>query len=119
MNAKQVEFHHGVLPQCLAALCHEQCEQSVSSVQKCHGYAMSCVSVQLPNQSETPMVQQGSQLSEWTEGLRTSAVLWQWPQVLQLSEWTEGLGIPAMLWQWLQGLRLSEWTEGLGIPAML
>ena len=23
---KQVEFHHGVLPQCLAALCHEQCE---------------------------------------------------------------------------------------------
>ena len=41
---KQVD--HGVLPQCLAALCHEQCEQSVSSVQKCHDYAMSCVSVQ-------------------------------------------------------------------------
>ncbi len=40
---KQVD--HGVLPQCLAALCHEQCEQSVSSVQKCHDYAMSCVSV--------------------------------------------------------------------------
>ena len=33
--AKQVEFHHGVLPQCLAALCHEMCEQSVSSAQKC------------------------------------------------------------------------------------
>ena len=43
---KQVEFHHDVLPQCLAALYHEQCEQSVSSVQKCRGYAMSCVSVQ-------------------------------------------------------------------------
>ena len=43
---KHVEFHHGVLPQCLAALCHEQCEQGVPSVQKCHDYAMSCVSVQ-------------------------------------------------------------------------
>ena len=42
---KEVEFHHGVLPKCLAALCHEQCEQSVPSVQKCHDYAMSCVSV--------------------------------------------------------------------------
>ena len=71
---KQVEFHHGVLPQCLAALCHEQCEQSVSPVQKCHDYAMSCVSVQCIQepikvtkiQSETPIVQQGSQLSEWT-----------------------------------------------------
>ena len=41
---KQVD--HGVLRQCLAALCHEQCEQSVSIVQKCHDYAMSCVSVQ-------------------------------------------------------------------------
>ena len=43
---KQVEFHQGVLPQCLAALCHEKCEQSASSVQKCHDYAMSCESVQ-------------------------------------------------------------------------
>ena len=42
---KEVEFHHGVLPQCLAALCHEQCEQGVPSVQKCHYYAMSCVSL--------------------------------------------------------------------------
>ena len=41
---KQVD--HGVLPQCLAALCHEQCEQSMSSVQKCHDYPMSYVSVQ-------------------------------------------------------------------------
>ena len=41
---KQVD--HGVLPQCLAALRYEQCEQSVSSVQKCHDYAMSSVSVQ-------------------------------------------------------------------------
>ena len=31
-------------------------------------------------------------------------MLWQWPQGLQLSEWTEGLRISAMLWQWLQGL---------------
>ena len=46
-----------------------------------------------------------------TEGLRTLAFLWQWPQSLQLSEWTEGLRIPAMLWQWPQGLQLSEWTE--------
>ena len=106
--AKQVEFHHGVLPQCLAALCHEKCEQSASSVQKCHDYAMSCVSVQCIQelikvnqiQSETPMVQQGSQLSEWTEGLRTPAVLWQWPQGLQLFEWTEGLRTHAILWQW-------------------
>ena len=59
------------------------------------------------------MVQQGSQLSEWTEGLRTPAVLWQWPQDIQLSEWTETLRTPAMLWQWPQGLQLSEWTEGL------
>ena len=41
---KQVD--QGVLPQCLAALCHEQSEESVSSVQKCHNYAMSCVSLQ-------------------------------------------------------------------------
>ena len=78
---KQVD--HGVLPKCLAALCDEQCEQSESSVQKCHDYAMSCVSVQCIQelikvnqiQSETPMVQQGSQLSEWTECLRTPAML--------------------------------------------
>ena len=38
---KQVD--HGVLLQCLAALCHEQCEQSMSSVQKRHDYAMSFV----------------------------------------------------------------------------
>ena len=57
------------------------------------------------------MMQQGSQLSERTECLRTPAVLWQWPQGLQLSEWTEG--------QWPQGLQLSEWTEGLRAPAML
>ena len=110
---KQVD--HGVLPQCLAALCHEQCEQSASSVQKCHDYAMSFVrqvysrtdqSYQI--QSETPMVQQGSQLSKWTEYLRTPAVLWQWLQGLQLSEWTEGLRTPAMLWQWAQGLQLFE-----------
>ena len=35
-----------------------------------------------------------------TEGLRTLAFLWQWPQSLQLSEWTEGLRIHAILWQW-------------------
>ena len=77
---KQVD--HGVLPKCLAALCDEQCEQSESSVQKCHDYAMSYVSVQCIQeltsyqiQSETPMVQQGSQLSEWTEGLRIPAML--------------------------------------------
>ena len=56
------------------------------------------------------MVQQGSQLSEWTECLRPPTVLWQWPQGLQLSEWTEGLRTPAMLWQWPQALQLSEWT---------
>ena len=79
---KQVD--HGVLPQCLAALCHEQCEQSASCVQKCHDYAMSCVSVQCIQeltsyqiQSETPMVQQGSQLSEWTEALKIPAMPWQ------------------------------------------
>ena len=43
---KQVEFHNGALPHYLAALYYEQCQQSVSSVQKCHDYAMSCVSVQ-------------------------------------------------------------------------
>ena len=42
-----------ILPQCLAALCHEQCEQSVSSVQKCHDYAMSCVSVQCIQELQT------------------------------------------------------------------
>ena len=89
--SKQVD--HGVLPQCLAALCHEQCEQNVSSVQKCHDYAMSYVSVQFIQElikvtkfkvKYRWMVQQGSQLSEWTEGLRTPTVLWQWPQGLQL-----------------------------------
>ena len=33
-------------------------------------------------------------------------MLWQWPQGLQLSEWREGLRTPAILWQWrfkLQG----------------
>ena len=53
------------------------------------------------------MVQQGSQLSEWTECLRTPAVLWQWPQGLQLSEWTEDLRTPAMLWQYAQGVMKS------------
>ena len=70
-------------------------------------------------QSETPMVQQGSQLSKWTEYLRTPAVLWQWPQGLKLSEWTEGLRTPAMFWQWPQGLQLFEGTEGLRTLAVL
>ena len=70
-------------------------------------------------QSETPMVQQGSQLSERTEGLRIPEMLWQWPQGLQLSEWTEGLRNSVMLWQWPQGLQLSEWTEGSKVSAML
>ena len=67
---KQVEFHHGVLPQCLAALCHELCVPP--------SYTRIDESDQI--QTETPMVQQGSQLFEWTEGLRIPSMLWQWPQ---------------------------------------
>ena len=54
----------------------------VFSINVLQRYAMSCVnrpvsptySITVQGyqiQSETPMVQQGSQLSEWTEGLRT------------------------------------------------
>ena len=43
---------------------------------------------------------------------------WQWPQGLQPSEWTEDLRTPAMLWQWPQGLQQSELTEDLRTPAV-
>ena len=56
---------------------------------------------------------QGLQLSEGTEGLRTPAMFGQWSQGSQLSEWTEGLRTPAALWRWSQGSQLSEWTEAV------
>ena len=62
---------------------------------------------------------QGSQLSEGADGLRTPVMLWQWPQGSQLSEGTEGLRTLAFLWQWPQSLQLSEWTEGLRTHVIL
>ena len=62
-------------------LCQELCVPPV--------YSRTDQSYQI--QSKTPMVQQGSQLSEWTEGLRTLAMLWQWSQGSQLTTiWVDG-----------------------------
>ena len=108
--AKQVEFHHGILHQCLAALCHELCEQR--PVSPAHSITVQGYQIQ----NETPMMQQGSHLSERTEDLRTPAMLWQRLQGLQLSEWTEELRTPECF---CNGRRVCNYLSGQKASGLL
>ena len=45
------------------------------------------------------MTIKGEEEEEQQEQQEEEQEVWQWPQGLQLSEWREGLRTPAILWQ--------------------